>query len=291
MALDQNTLTEFVTQFNAHVKGVPKLLTNDAMALFSSLAIIDLTFVYIYLLINEDTNQLLTMLFKKILIYGAFVFMIMSYGTIVTQISSSFAKAGIKAGGETVNVSQQLNELTNPSKIANKGIEITMPVLNNYISSNIGSIIIDGIVANLPVVAAALNVTGIQKITNNSAFILVAMLLASVIIIACFFILAMQLFVYQVEFAIVAALGIILIPFGVFNHTSFIFDKIKHSIINFGIKYMLIATLAGVAIKFMDTLKIPENPTWQQLFYVVLAASSIAYLAVNIPKEVDNSFR
>lgn len=284
MALDQNLLTEFVKQFNQLVKGVPNILKNESLAILFSLMTIDIAFLYIMLLIKEDAHY--KHLLRKIPTYSAFVFLILTYSSIVTNIASSFAMAGIKASNNNTSI----NELTNPSKIANKGIEMTVPVINNYISSNIGSILLDAAIANMPIVAAGLDITGVKKASSNTLFILLAMLIASLIIIICFFILAMQLFVYQIEFAIVAAIGIILIPFGVFKHTEFIFEKAKNGIINFGIKYMFLATLAGACIKFANTLTIPDNPTWQQLFYVVLAAWCIAYLAINIPKEVDRAF-
>ena len=249
---------------------------------------IDLALVYIISLIRGKTEGIKPLLYK-IPAYGAYIFLVQQYQVILNSICASFIKAGITAGGGGVSTA----DFTNPSLIITKGFDLIGPVLDNYIAHNdsfkwllveaLGELVSPAITQ----VAGMLGVAPKMSVVMS----LLLIVISSLLIMACFFVIGMQLFVIQVEFALVAALGIILIPFGVWDKTSFIFDKIKTGIVNFGIKLMLMATLTATCITLLKNLTLPAEPTWQNMLYLLLGSAAMAYLAVIMPKEVDQLSR
>jgi type IV secretion system protein TrbL len=288
MIPDQNLITSLLKEFVSRGNLAASLLKPYSWSLLATLMTIDLVLIYIFSLIKEE-NQGYKELLMQAPMYGAYIFMVQQYTVIVNNISNSFIQAGVTAGGGGLNTS----DLTNPSQIIVKGYELIGPVLENYIANN-GSmkwLILESFGELMaPGLKTALSMLGLAPKTSVTINLLM-ICVASILIMICFFIIGMQLFVIQVEFAIVAALGIILIPFGVWDKTRFIFDKIKNGIINFGIKMMLITTLTATSIQLLKSLTLPPEPTWQQMFYLLLGAGAMAYLAHCIPKEVDSMAR
>ena len=63
---------------------------------------------------------------------------------------------------------------------------------------------------------------------------------AYIFTILAFFMLAIQVFITYLEFYLVAALSLILVPFGVFKHTAFIAERAFGSVVSFGVKLMVL---------------------------------------------------
>jgi type IV secretion system protein TrbL len=68
-----------------------------------------------------------------------------------------------------------------------------------------------------------------------------------------YFIIAIQVFVTYLEFGIVSTLGLILIPFGVLKHTSFLCEKVFGAIISFGVKLMVLGLLVSITVPVLKT--------------------------------------
>jgi len=77
--------------------------------------------------------------------------------------------------------------------------------------------------------------------------VLIAVLaLAWIITLFAFFFLAIQLFVTIIEFKLTTLAGFILIPFALWNKTSFLAEKVLGNVVASGIKLMVLAIIIGI---------------------------------------------
>ena len=71
-------------------------------------------------------------------------------------------------------------------------------------------------------------------------------MIAWVITLFAFFFLAIQLFVTIIEFKLTTLAGFILIPFALWNKTSFLAEKVLGNVVSSGIKLMVLAIIVGI---------------------------------------------
>lgn len=76
-----------------------------------------------------------------------------------------------------------------------------------------------------------------------------------------YFVLALQIFLTRIEFALISTLGLFLISFGVFKYTAFMAEKVFGAIISFGVKFMVLSFIVSVGLPLMETLSLPEDPS------------------------------
>ena len=108
-------------------------------------------------------------------------------------------------------------------------------------------------------------------------------LIIFLLIILCYAIIAIQVFLVQVEFGIIATLGLILIPFGVLRPTSFIAEKVFGAIISFGIKLMVLSFILSITFPILQQLAIPDEPNLLSFVNVFVAAAMLAFLCWHAP--------
>src|ERR1019366_3668825 len=82
---------------------------------------------------------------------------------------------------------------------------------------------------------------------------------------------------------IVAALTLVLVPFGVFKHTAFIAERALGTVISFGVKLMVPSFIIAAAGPVLVSITVAPNPSLTQAYAVLLAAMAIAYLAWHAP--------
>ena len=249
--MDSQILTNLMRDFaNIFSAGVGNIM-GDAKWLLGSLMIMDLVLAII---MNIEDGDHLKTLFKKILKYGFFIWIVVDYRHLVKVILDSFTMIGIKAGGGSISMAL----LTDPSAIAEQGIYVSAPIFD-YIKSLGG---IDTIM-NLPNIMIS-GITGL-------------------VIMGCFFIVGIQVFLCYVEFYIIATVALILIPFGVNDYTAFLGEKAIGAVISFGIKLMVLSFIACAAIPLIKTWALPNPPTMEDCFHLLLGSLAIAVLAWEVP--------
>jgi type IV secretion system protein TrbL len=99
----------------------------------------------------------------------------------------------------------------------------------------------------------------------------------------CFFIIGIQIFITYLEFYVVATLALILIPFGVNKHTAFLGEKAIGAVLSFGIKLMVLAFIASIAVPLVKTWSLPTDPSNEQIFCLLLGSLAITFLAWHAP--------
>ena len=114
-------------------------------------------------------------------------------------------------------------------------------------------------------------------------FVQIAILMiAWAIVVISFFILAVQLFVTLIEFKLTTLAGFVLVPFGLFNKTSFLAEKVLGNVVASGVKMLVLAVIIGIGTSLFAIH--PgfggNQPTIEDALSLVLAALSLLGLGI-----------
>src|SRR5688572_13095548 len=207
--------------FIAYIDSGFGLLGGDVAFLTSVLIGIDITLAGLFWAMGGE-DDVIGRFLRKILYIGAFAFILNSFSTLADIIFRSFAQAGLTAGGGTLGPA----DLLRPGRLAGTGFEAAWPLLDQ-----------------------ARELLGFTSFFDNFLTISV-LLLAWVIVIIAFFVLAVQLFITIIEFKLTSLAGFVLVPFALWNRTSFLAERVFGSIISSGIKVMVLAVIVGIGSGF-----------------------------------------
>lgn len=250
MEADANTLTTLLNQFLATFQIGRDAVGVSAFSLLGILAALELTVAAMWWAITGD--DALVALMRKILLVGFFVFIVENYDSLLNVVIGGFIHTGEIAGSAGGG---NIASVRNPSMIVKAGLEASRPIFEHVRHASVLTDFADMAISGL----------------------------CGLAILIAFFIIAIQVFITYLEFGIVTTLGLILIPFGVFRHTSFLAEKVFGAIISFGVKLMVLAFLVSVTVPVLESFTLPEDPTWTQLFNMVLVSFAIMALAWHAP--------
>ena len=218
---DLSVIDRFMQAFIRYIDSGFGLLGGDVHFLTVTLIGIDITLAGLFWAMGGEDN-VLARLIKKILYVGAFAFILNGFSTLADVIFKSFAQAGLTAGGGTLSA----DDLLRPGKVASTGFSAAWPLLQQLA-----------------------NMTGFVSFFDNFATIAV-LLLAWAIVILAFFILAVQMFVTIIEFKLTSLAGFVLVPFALWNRTSFLAERVLGNVVSSGIKVMVLAVIVGIGSNF-----------------------------------------
>src|SRR3546814_3014992 len=86
-------------------------------------------------------------------------------------------------------------------------------------------------------------------------FLSIAVLLICwLLVVLAFFILAIQLFITILEFKLTALAGFVLVPFALWNKTSFLAVRVLGNVVSSGIKVMVLAVIIGIGTNLFGEL-------------------------------------
>lgn len=222
---DLNIIDGFLEAFISYIDSGFGLLSGDVAFLTSVLIGIDVTLAALWWAMDND-QDVLGKLIKKVLYVGAFAFIIGQFSTLAEIIFRSFSGLGITAGGGGLSA----DDLMHPGAIAGTGFEAAHPLLNQ--------------VSEL---------SGFPEIFGN--FLSIAVLLICwLLVVLAFFILAIQLFITILEFKLTALAGFVLVPFALWNKTSFLAERVLGNVVSAGIKVMVLAIIVGIGTNLFDEL-------------------------------------
>lgn len=198
----------------------------------------------------DDGQKIEKALLIKIMQIGFFVWVISNYRWLLDTILYGFIVTGTKAGGAT-----HTRLLEDPSLIVDYGFAATDPIFkhlkNHYLAAGLPDLVLSG--------------------------------LAGLLILLAYFAIAATAFITYLEFYIVSVLGLILVPFGIFKHTSFLSEKVFGAVIAYGIRLMVLAFVLAVVEPTLAQVQLPVSPSLPQIFTVFLAAFTIAVLSWHAP--------
>ena len=210
-------IDEFVVTFTSYIDSGFGLLGGEVQYLTAILIGIDITLAGLYWAMGSD-NSVIGKFLKKVMYVGVFALIITNFSGLANIVFDSFGGLGLKATATTMTA----DDLLRPGFIANTGFTAAHPIL-----LQIGEL------------------TGPVKFFHNIVLI-VALFLAWIITMFAFFFIAIQLFVTILEFKLTTLAGFILIPFALWNKTSFLAEKVLGNVVASGIKLMVLAIIIGI---------------------------------------------
>ena len=251
---DLNVIDQFLAAFIRYIDSGFGLLGGDAHFLTVTLIGIDVTLAGLFWALGGE-GDIIGRFIRKILYIGAFAFILNSFSTLADIIFRSFAQAGLTAGGGTLTAA----DLLRPGRLAGTGFAAAWPLLQQ--------------VSRLT-----------QFTTFFQNFLTIAVLLfAWAIVIIAFFILAVQLFVAILEFKLTSLAGFILVPFALWNRTSFLAERVLGNVVSSGIKVMVLAVIVGIGSNYFTQFTTALNgqqPDIGQAMSLVLASLALFGLGI-----------
>lgn len=251
---DLGIIDQFVATFSQYIDSGFGLLAPDVAFLTSTLIVIDLTLAGLFWAMGPDTDVIAKFL-KKVLYVGFFALVLGNFAFLADVIFRSFAQLGLNATGDTL----QASDILRPGFVAATGFEASHPLLDEIS-----------------------DLTGPVAFFKNIVIIGV-LAIAWAITLFSFFFLAIQLFVTIIEFKLTTLAGFVLIPFALWNKTSFLAERVFGNIISSGIKLMVLAMIIGIGSTIFDQITATFTPgevTLEQAASVILGSLALLWLGI-----------
>ena len=252
---DLAIIDRFTETFSRYIDSGFGLLAGDVAFLTTVLVAIDITLAGIFWAMHGDEN-VPVQLIRKVLYVGFFALLLNNFKGLADIVFQSFAGLGLKASGTAMTAT----DLMRPGFVASAGFTASRPLLEKA-----GELI------------------GITTFFSNFVTIAV-LLLAWVIVLLAFFVLAVQLFIAIIEFKLTTLAGFVLVPFALFGQTAFLAERVLGNVISSGIKLMVLAIVVGIGSSIFGTLVRPTaDITLTQAASTILAAIAVFGLAIFVP--------
>ncbi len=192
---------------------------------------------------------------RKILLIGFFAFLINNWTLLMGVISNSFIDLGIKAGGGSISS----GVFFSPATIASMGMDYW---------KHFGQSIND--------------LTGPIEFFQNIVPISV-LFLTGLIVIAAFFVMALQVFVTLVMFKLVTLAAFVLVPFGLLKQTNFMSERALGLVVSYGLKFLTLALIISIGYDVFSRLQPVVPISLNEAFSIALAALALMMLAMHAP--------
>ena len=212
-----SVIDSFTDVFSRYIDSGFGLLHGEVAWLTGILVALDMTLAGLFWAMGGH-EDIIAKLIKKTLYVGAFAFILNNFNSLSGIIFQSFAGLGLEATGSAITQSQLLQ----PGQLAAVGVTAAQPLM-----AQVGQL------------------SGFPDVFLNLDTIAV-LLLAWLVVIASFFILAVQLFVTLIEFKLTTLAGFVLVPFALWNKTAFLAERVLGSVISAGIKVLVLAVIVGI---------------------------------------------
>jgi len=252
---DVTVIDRFLDTFSRYIDSGFGLLQGEVAFLTATLIAIDMTFAGLYWALGHATGQgedVMAKLIRKVLYVGAFAYIIGNFNWLASIVFRSFAGLGLTATGAL-----SMETFLQPGRLAKTGIDAGAPILEQ-----IGEM------------------TGFPEVFVNLDPIVI-LFLAYLVVIVCFFVLAIQLFITLVEFKLTTLAGFVLVPFALWNKTAFLAEKVLGNVVSSGVKVLVLAVIVGIGTGLFAEFQVhPDEPSIDHALVVMLA--SLALLALGI---------
>jgi len=229
-------------------------LQGDALTLMSKLFILDIVITGVMWACG--IGHIAVDSLKKLTAIGFYVYLILNMHTVSRAIILSFGKYGLNASGNAITI----NDLLNPSAIIDFGFTCVKPLFGSLGGWTIFTKPVSNVFAGL----------------------------SSIFILAAFFAIGINLFLVIVEFYVFSMCSIIMIPFAIFRPLAYLAERSIGGLFVMGIRLMVLAFIISVTYHLLQSLALPDNPTYRQLFSTFLCAGTIAFLSINLPNSVGS---
>ena len=255
---DVGVIDRFLDVFSRYIDSGFGLLGGEVAFLTATLVLIDMTLAGLFWAMSNASggggDEVIAKLIKKVLYVGAFAYIIGNFNALAGIVFRSFAGLGLTASGSALTQAQLLQ----PGRLAQVGIDAGRPIM-----TQIGDL------------------TGFPEIFANLDVILV-LGLAWLVVIVSFFVLAVQLFVTLIEFKLTTLAGFVLVPFALWNKTSFLAERVLGNVVSSGIKVLVLAVIVGIGTGLFGEFTAPPGtePSIDHALTIMLASLALFGLGI-----------
>ena len=253
---DVTIIDQFLATFAAYIDSGFGLLRGEVAFLTATLIVIDMTIAGLYWAMSHATGQgedVIAKLLRKVLYVGAFAYIINNFNWLASIVFRSFAGLGITATGSAITMENFLQ----PGRLAKTGIDAGAPILEQI-----------GEMAGFPEVFVNLDP-------------IVVMFLAWLVVVLCFFVLAIQLFITLIEFKLTTLAGFVLVPFALWNKTAFLAEKVLGNVVASGVKVLVLAVIVGIGSGLFAQFQVhPAEPSIDHALVIMLASLTLLALGI-----------
>lgn len=254
---DVSVIDRFLDVFSRYIDSGFGLLGGEVAFLTATLVAIDMTLAGLFWAMGHASGQgddVMAKLIKKVLYVGAFAYILGNFNRLAGIVFNSFAGLGLTASGSGLSQGQLLQ----PGRLAQVGID-----------------------AGRPIMAQISDLTGFPEVFANLDVIAV-LFLAWLVLIVCFFVLAVQLFVTLIEFKLTTLAGFVLVPFALWNKTSFLAEKVLGNVVSSGIKVLVLAVIVGIGTGLFSEFTVAPgaDPSIDHALVIMLAALAMLGLGI-----------
>ncbi len=244
-----NTLTLTLQNFITALSGGYSRIQGSASTLLGILVGIEVVLLGLWTALGGGDN--VVGVFKRILHIGAWVWIVQSYPTLAKALVESLVKAGLLAGGGSGDVSL----LMDPSRLAGYGLDATEPLTHKL---------------------ADLGMTDLSD--------LIVFGFGYLAILACFLIMAINVFLAVLEYYLFAALAGIFLPFGLLAPTKFLAEKAIGAVVSASVKLMVLGLVTAIIDPVLSSIHFggPEI-TLNELWSVFLTVCALMFLCWKAP--------
>lgn len=250
---DLGVIDRFMEAFTQAIDSGFGLLQGDVAFLTAILIGIDITLAGLFWAMEE--GNVLGRLLRKVLYVGVFALILNNFAGLADIIFRSFAGLGLHAAENELTA----DDLLRPGYLAGIGFEAAWPLLQQA-----GSLM------------------GFTSFFNHAVTIIV-LVLAWTVVIAAFFILAVQLFITIIEFKLTTLAGFVLVPFALWTKTAFLAERVLGNVVASGVKVMLLAVIIGIGSGFFTdfvTALQGREPNLNDAMALVLASLALFGLGI-----------
>ncbi len=243
-----SVIDSFTDVFSRYIDSGFGLLHGEVFWLTGILVVLDMTLAGLFWAMGGH-EDVIAKLIKKTLYVGAFAFILNNFNALSGIIFRSFAGLGLTATGSAITQAQLLQ----PGRLAAVGMTAAQPLM-----TQIGQL------------------SGFPDVFLNLDTIAV-LLLAWLVVIISFFILAVQLFVTFIEFKLTTLAGFVLVPFALWNKTAFLTERVLGNVISSGIKVLVLAVIVGIGANIFGQFTLPPGttPTVDNALAIMLASLAL----------------
>jgi type IV secretion system protein TrbL len=253
---DVTVIDRFLATFSRYIDSGFGLLQGEVAFLTATLIVIDMTIAGLYWAMSHATGQgedVIAKLLRKVLYVGAFAYIINNFNWLASIVFRSFAGLGLTASGSTMS----MGEFLQPGRLAKTGIDAAAPILEQIS-----------------------DMAGFPEVFVNMTPIVV-MFLAWAVVILCFFVLAIQLFITLIEFKLTTLAGFVLVPFALWNKTGFLAEKVLGNVVSSGIKVLVLAVIVGIGSGLFAEFQVhPAEPSIDHAVVIMLASLTLLALGI-----------
>ena len=254
MAVSSQTANDLMTVFSGTITAGFSSLAGPVNGIFGLMIglVVALTGLQWAVSSNRDV---LAGAFSKILVIGAFAYIINDWQGLSETIFAGFMQIGLTAGGGSISAADFLN----PGAVIETGWEIVKAI------------------GDAPTVTE----NPLDVIGNLVDAILIGVSMLGIMV--AFTVLALQIIVTLLEFKIVTLGGFILLPFGIFSKTSFMAERPLGYVVAAGLKVLALAiVVSGAQTIFAQLMPSPEPDIYEALT-ILTAAIILAMLSLFAP--------